>query len=78
MPACSAKLQLLEGADPARKRQEVIRFEVIAEQWHQANGVCWADSTAKKVRTYLGKDICPLSLSAFQNFHEHTHHALLP
>lgn len=57
----AAKLQLLNGIDPAqaRKKEEVVRFEVIAEQWYQANAACWAPSTAKKVRIYLDKDILP-------------------
>lgn len=47
--------------DPAqeRKRQEITRFEVIAEQWFKANAATWAHSTARKVRIYLDKDILP-------------------
>ncbi len=57
----AAKLQLLKGIDPAqaRKKQEVVRFETVAEQWYRANAAAWAPATAKKVRTYLDKDILP-------------------
>ncbi|BBL35085.1 prophage integrase IntS [Nitrosomonas stercoris] len=59
----AARLKLIQGINPAKKKESAIRFSSIVEQWFKANAVDaakpWAKTTARKIRIYLDKDVLP-------------------
>lgn len=59
----AARTQLIQGINPAKKKESAIRFSSIVEQWFKANTVDvakpWAKATARKVRIYLDRDVLP-------------------